>query len=201
MAELCTVLVLVLGGWLLVEMVKNRMPQSSDAGADARACATYKKDALIIKSRNPALAEAIEVEASREVNFQYTPDRYVYTGATVGGVHTGGVTKLDGGYTVSEGQKTGSYFLSYKYGKYNEYNNMRWSSKYFCCVSLPAADYKLAKEDRIIRKFVADDEQKKRLSSSYSLTLTEAEAQTALYFVGMSKADAEYLRNWLGKLT
>ena len=199
MAELCTILVLILGGWLIAVIIKNRAPQSSNAGAEARACVTHKNDALIIKARNSALLEAIEVEASQKVNYNYTPDRYVYTSATVGGITTGGVTKLEGGYSISLGEKTGDYFLSYKYGKYNEFGNMRWSAHYICCVSLPSADYRLAKNDPILRKYVANQDLQKQLSTGYSQQLTAEEAKTALYFGRMKKSDAEYLRNWLGK--
>lgn len=197
MAEFCTIIVLVLGMWLMAVMVKNRMPQSSTAGAEARSHATHQEwgSVLIVKERHISLQEAIEIEASRDVLVNYTPDRYVYQSVSYGGVTTGGVTKLQGGYSMQTGAKTGTYFLSFKYAKFNEFGSYRWSSKYFSNVSVPERDYKLAQKDPVLKKYMADPKQQKYLGDG--LNMSAVEAKTAFCFVGMSKEEAEHIRDWL----
>lgn len=68
-----------------------------------------------LKKKSPEIKKAITIEASREVFANYTPDKLLYTSATVGGVTTGGVDVVKGGYSLTSGQKTGTYYLSYKY--------------------------------------------------------------------------------------
>ena len=199
MAEILIVLVLIGGGWLIWEIIKGRAPQPYDAGSEALANATYRDNTLIVKKRHSSLFDAIEVEACRTLNVSYTPDRYVYTGATVGGVHTGGVTKLDGGYSVRPGDKTGDYMLCFKYGKYNEFNNYRWSSEYLSCIVLTKSDFNLAKKDATLRRFIPNEERKTSLTSVLSNNLTKEEADRDLTVVSLTKAEAEYIRNWLAQ--
>ena len=45
--------------------------------------------AVLVK-RDPYIRKIISVTAEREVGATYTPDKIIYTGATVGGVTTGG---------------------------------------------------------------------------------------------------------------
>ena len=199
MAEFCTFLLIVLAGWWIVVYVKNSIPQSENAGADIRAKVTVKGNNLVIKTRHSSLKDAFEVNASREVNVSYTPDRYVYTGATVGGVTTGGVTKLDGGYSLSTGAKTGDYYLTYKYGQYNEFLNARWSSRYVSAISLTKTDFCLAEKNSILRKYIPSEEQRKRMVAQAAPRFSEEEAETSLLVMGMSKSDAEYVIKWLSK--
>lgn len=202
MAEFFCVLLMIGGGWLIYEIIKGRAPQSSSAGADARSYATFKdRSTIIIKERHYSLIEAIEVVAAREVNISYTPDKYIYTGATVGGIHTGGVSKIEGGYSARSGSKTGDYYLSFKYGKYNEYNDMRWSSKYISCIVLTKKDYELAKKDKILNRFIPNDKQKENAFYGIGNNLTREQADTALSIITLSKAEADYVRNWLGNNT
>lgn len=69
---------------------------------------------LILKSRTPNIRNVIKAEASHDINLTSVPDKLVYTGATVGGVSTGGFHVQKGGNYVSLGAKTGRYYLSYK---------------------------------------------------------------------------------------
>lgn len=198
MAELCTIVVLVLGIWLMVEMVKNRMPQSSKAGAEVRTHVNYKgRNVLIVRDRHPSLREALVVEAGRDVLANYTPDRYVYQSVSSGGVTTGGVTKLQGGYSMRTGDKTGDYFLTYKYAKYNEFGSLRWSAEYIGQISLSEKDYALARKDRVLKRFLVSPEHQKDLVEGYGARMTATEAKTGLRLGQMSKEEAEHVRSWL----
>ena len=69
---------------------------------------------LTVHSRSPITRNAVNTYAVRDVTLNYTPDKYIYTSATVGGITTGGVSKIDGGYSAGLGGKTGTYNLWYK---------------------------------------------------------------------------------------
>lgn len=204
MAEFLIVVVLVLGAWLCFVIVKNRMPQSSSAGADVRSRAEYKrngsfgtKGGLIIRERHPSLLDAIQVEASHDINVGYTPDKYIFTSATVGGITTGGVSKIDGGYHASLGAKNGSYYLSYKYAQYNQFNDMRWSSGYVGAVSLNDTDYRIAMNNPTLKRYISDENSISYYSTGYDAIFTNLEARHSLSLSNMSKSDAEYVKSWL----
>ena len=70
---------------------------------------------LIVKKKSSVAASNLLVEAHREVFFKEVPDKIVYTGATVGGITTGGFHIQKGGTVYTEGNKTGKYSLYYRY--------------------------------------------------------------------------------------
>lgn len=72
---------------------------------------------LDLKKRGAPIAKAVKIAADKDYTTSYKPEEYVYTGATVGGVTTGGIHK-QGGYEYISGEaKTGKYQLQYN-GQY-----------------------------------------------------------------------------------
>lgn len=70
---------------------------------------------LVVKNRCPKNAAAFGVKDYKRRNYSEVPAKLVYTGATVGGITTGGV-HLSGGYTsVANGIKSGKCVLLYSW--------------------------------------------------------------------------------------
>lgn len=70
---------------------------------------------LVVKNRCPKNAVAFGVKDYKRRNYSDVPAKLVYTGATVGGITTGGV-HLSGGYTsVADGVKSGKCVLLYSW--------------------------------------------------------------------------------------
>lgn len=68
---------------------------------------------LTVKARCAANRGALEIVADRDIKTKYEPKRLVYTGATVGGITTGGFHE-EGGYNyISSANKTGKYNIYY----------------------------------------------------------------------------------------
>lgn len=68
---------------------------------------------LIVKIRGVINRGALEIVADRDIKTKYEPKRLVYTGATVGGITTGGFHE-EGGYNyISSANKTGKYNIYY----------------------------------------------------------------------------------------
>lgn len=148
---------------------------------------------LILKSRSPNVQNVIKAEASHDINFTSIPDKLVYTGATVGGVSTGGFHVQKGGNYVSLGAKTGRYYLSYKYA---EAFNGKHLSDIVSCVELTDSDFTLAKNNNVLKQYIASPETKKRLSDFHSSSLL-ANCKHLLFLNNLSKSDAEYIVKWM----
>lgn len=86
--------------------------------AEDRASATMyvycdKDGNLTLRKRNSIIGSVIKVEKIIHFSTSYHPANYVYTGATVGGVTTDGITKT-GDYTSLDGYATDKYRLVYR---------------------------------------------------------------------------------------
>ena len=135
-----------------------------DQDMKIKQCLQYTDDVQLrimkIQHRDACLKKAFVVEADRRVNLGYTPDQYIFTSATVGGVSTGGISKIDGGYNVSLGEKTGSYSLKCFYcpkgGMYDAANPQNnWA--YINCITLSQEDFSAAKRDPKLAQFIVDE--------------------------------------------
>ena len=69
---------------------------------------------LIIRKRGSLAQKAIKINAKHEIHCKEIPDKLIYTGATVGGITTGGFHVQKGGTQILMGKKTGQYYLSYE---------------------------------------------------------------------------------------
>ena len=63
---------------------------------------------IYLHSTGPSLRDFFSVIPKKDINFTKRPDKYIYTSATVGGITTGGVSKVEGGYDINV--TTRSYF-------------------------------------------------------------------------------------------
>ena len=74
-----------------------------------------KTHEITLKNRDLSNKKVLRVEEIWNHSINYEPERMVYTGASVGGVHTGGVHK-EGGYNYLRGTSTGKYQVYYSNG-------------------------------------------------------------------------------------
>ena len=148
---------------------------------------------LILKRRTSNIGNVIKAEASRNINLTSVPDKLVYTGATVGGVSTGGFHVQKGGNYVSLGAKTGRYYLSYKYA---EAYNGKYRSDIVSFVESTDPDFALAKNDNVLRRYIASPETKKKFSSFHRSDQFN-KCTHLLCLIDLPKLDAEYIVKWM----
>jgi len=72
-----------------------------------------KTKTLTVRDRKPENAHVIKVAEMVDYNLTYHPSEIVYTGVTVGGVHTGGFCDI-GNYHTIDGTSTKKYHLIYR---------------------------------------------------------------------------------------
>ncbi|MBQ7624145.1 MAG: hypothetical protein IJS65_02580, partial [Clostridia bacterium] len=128
----------------------------------------------------------ISINACRNASIGYTPDKLIYTGATVGGVSMGGVDVIKGGTSITYGEKTGEYFLSYKHANY--------AGNFYYVVLSKDSDFEAAKKCNM-KKFIVSDDLLKDLNKSGKITDNKV-----LCVNNLTKADAQYVVNWLSGL-
>lgn len=146
--------------------------------------------AVLVK-RDPYIRKIISVTAEREVGATYTPDKIIYTGATVGGVTTGGISTIPGGYTINSGKKTGNYYMWHNYAKLCASG---WEGSRICSIVLSPNDYQIAKKDPILSKFVIS---KQTLEDGKRLDIESLKNSNALVVYSASKEDCNYILSWL----
>lgn len=72
-----------------------------------------KSGQLTIMKRGEINRGRLHIEPMRNYQTKYNPEKYVYTGATVGGVTMGGIHKKDAYYSIASMNKTGRYSIEY----------------------------------------------------------------------------------------
>ena len=102
-------------GELILELV------DSETGSSGSSVQIYRRPDGTIYCQRPPLKEKIEGAPSIEIHsssatvYTYTPSQTFYTSATVGGVTTGGVSTIEGGYTPNT-SKSGKGYLTLTLG-------------------------------------------------------------------------------------
>lgn len=110
--------VIVIGGFALYITSKNQKKATIQ-----NLYYDEKTHELTLKKRDYTNKKVLRVEEIWNHSINYEPEKLVYTGATVGGVHTGGVHK-EGGYNYYSGTSTGQYQVYYDNGdRYDTYTN------------------------------------------------------------------------------
>lgn len=153
---------------------------------------------LTLQRRSSTVQSALTVEASHNVNLTSVPDKLVYTGATVGGVSTGGFHVQKGGNYASLGGKTGAYYISYKFAEesHDDYGIHQYIPALVSFVELTDYDFDLAKDNSILKKYIVSPETKKKFSSFYRSD--QFNKCTHLLFLNkLPKSDAEYIIKWM----
>lgn len=88
-----------------------------DSNYNTLQVSSYKDHILSIKKRDSCLERVIQIAPHYSSTVSYKPEEYVYTGATVGGITTGGIHK-EGGYNyISSSKKTEKCELYYEYNE------------------------------------------------------------------------------------
>lgn len=153
---------------------------------------TYSLSAytLNVLKRDPVFRDALSVDADRDLLVGYTPDKVLYTSATVGGVTTGGFDTIKGGYSFSQGEKKGTYSLEYKYATHTAEGYLPgaiWSIK------LSPALFQEAKANDRLKRYLPSKEEKSRTKA------VDFATDSALVLQGRSKSsgDCEYIIDWL----
>lgn len=146
---------------------------------------------LIVKKKSSIAASNLTILAHREIFTKEVPDRIVYTGATVGGITTGGFHIQKGGIAYSEGAKTGQYSLCYRYAQM--VNNEPWSE----VVSFLQLSDELmteAKESPILRRLIVTEEQQKQLNTLYGFS----GKRNLISLLDLNEGTARGIKAWLG---
>lgn len=152
---------------------------------------------MLVKMKSEAAVKALEFSEGHNLIVNNTPDKLVYTGATVGGVTTGGFHVQKGGTSVKQGDATGRWFVHYRFA--NEFNGQPWSD-IVVYMQLTNQLFAEAKNNTILKKLIVTDETRKFWRTQYDHKEI-AEVPNLLSVVSMDKRTAEYLKNWLSGRT
>lgn len=132
---------------------------------------------LTVKKRCPENSEAFGVKDYRRHRYSDVPAKLVYTGATVGGITTGGV-HLSGGYTaVANGEKSGRCILLYSW-----YNGTDVQTDVVETITVSNKNYnkKISKylcDEKII---VVDDKAKTKMAGALAYMKMDAKSSSTL---------------------
>lgn len=112
-SDLQTVLCIILT--IVLVIVFNVSSSNSEAAIkEAMKDIVFKEEdgGLFVKEKNPAFSKALKIEADKMYTMEHEDAQYIYTSATVGGITTGGVTKI-GDRDYIQTRDTGKYCLTY----------------------------------------------------------------------------------------
>lgn len=139
------------------------------------------KKHLVIKNRCPENVAAFGVKDYKRQNYSDVPAKLVYTGASVGGITTGGV-HISGGYTsVSNGIKSGKCILLYSW--YNGKEVETGDVETIAVSNNSGASYNSSKISKYVRNkkiIVVDDKAKKKMAGSLAYLKMNARSVTTL---------------------
>ena len=147
---------------------------------------------LVVNEKSAFGADNLSLYAYREIFVKDVPDRIVYTGATVGGITTGGFHVQKGGTAYTYGDKTGKYSLCYKYAE------MVDSQPYSHVVSFLQLSDELMTEARrhpVMKKLILSDNQVKQVNALYH---TEGK-KNLISLLTLDEETAKAVKAWLGE--
>lgn len=107
----------------------------------------FSTGTLTLMERRGSNEMALKVRQMTDYNLKYHEAQYVYTGATVGGITTGGIHKT-GDYHTIDSTSTGKYEICYKSG------DQLYPIK---SIKLPYEMVEKAKKDKLIQSFLKDN--------------------------------------------
>ena len=145
---------------------------------------------LVVKKRGKYIGRNIKVLACRESHWRERPDSYVFSSATVGGITTGGVTKIEGGPVLEVGKKTGRYSLGF-------------GDKWVASIGLSDKDYEIAKADSVLSKHIMPEEHRqqslKELGRKVDVSGLDFSVKNQLTTRYLTYDHAKYIKNWLSQ--
>ncbi len=173
----------------------------------------YKEEykALAVINGHSKCDRVIKIKKMVDYNLQYHPSQYVYTGATVGGVHVGGVQDVGNYYSVN-GTSTEKYCLEY-YG--NDVDTDKLNTIDMIILGNPGDPIKeKARNDRFISQFlnehgnlVLKHKVPSKTHSTVAAALDGNNTNLALqsmkvdyYNQQLTKEECERIVNWLRNL-
>ena len=148
-------------------------------------------DVVEIKKRSPDVLKILDFHESHELYVNNTPDKLIYTGATVGGVTTGGFHVQKGGISVSTGAGTGKWFVSHEYA--STINNKPWPDTVSYMV-LSEQLFSEAQKNPYLKELIVPKEAREKWRGSRN---DLADNQYLLNVVSMDKHTADCLKSWL----
>ena len=179
--------------WLLIIYLRSRTEEKEATVARQTFSYDSYTHCLTIKERTAELLNVVTIQEERNVIAKYRPDRIIYTGATVGGITTGGFHTEKGGYSLDFGEKTGYYYLSYKYAEDRITTNpnpgdSQYEPGIVAFVRLTTSDFEKAQQHPTIKRLIATEESKRKF---------DIRGDNVLNLIGLTKIDANYVLNWL----
>lgn len=178
--------------------------------AAARTYMTYDKETntLTLNARKQENANVIKIEEMVDYNLNYHPSKIVYTGATVGGVHTGGFHDA-GNYYTMDGTSTKKYHLIY--------NGVGVTDEDYCpirTIKLGASLIEEAKKNSVISQYLNQDgtlNLSNPVKSKYAehmgtamergnVDLAMQMAKADYYNQQLTKGQCNAIRNWICSL-
>lgn len=198
MAEILAAIITIAIVWFIIHKKDTEIKEIADGRLIANDY-PYKKmywdmnfhDVMEIKRRSADVLKVIEFSERHELYVKDTPDKLVYTGATVGGVTTGGFHVQKGGVSVSTGAGTGQWFVSHEYA--STVNNKPWPSVVSYMVLSERLFFEAQKNPYLKERIVPKEAREKWRGSRNDL----ADNQYLLNVVSMDKHTADCLKSWL----
>ena len=163
-------LFIVLGLLYLIGLIQG---VGSRKALNAREYITFDGETATVLKRNSAISEVLKVESIQKVEYKYNPAKVTYTGATVGGVTTGGFHTTNASYSEIPTGNSGRAYIKAKYPAKSPYlkeiilstDELVESAKHNTTVS------KFLKENKLILKY---ENEKTKLTDSENYVLREA---------------------------
>ena len=147
---------------------------------------------LTVNQKSTLGANNISLVPCYEIFTKDVPDRIVYTGATVGGITTGGFHIQKGGTAYSYGEKTGKDLLYYKYA------DVVNDQPYACAISfLQLTDELLeeAREHPVMKKLIVSDSQLEVLHRLFF----NSKLKNLISLLSIDEETAKEVKSWLGE--
>lgn len=166
-----------------------------------------EKKILEVKKRVSTNSKKIKIEPVYLAMVKYVPTQVTYTGATVGGVHTGGFSVDEAHYSANQVRKSGKYELKY----FVNSNESPYQS--IEKISLSQDLVEQARKDDFIKKFLKDDNlvlkydikkdsiqsalEKEIVKAPHNLTVLSASANHRKELEALTKEDCDLILKWL----
>lgn len=140
---------------IVIVIIIRQTAQDKTAAENKRAVAgkaQFDFDTLIVTKRGPEIRPCLEIWDDRDMHLSTTPDQYVYTSVSHGGVTVGGVDKIKGKTTVKWGKKTGKATIFYKYNETSSNGHLSTGAVYK--IKLTPGDLEKAKHHPVLKQCV-----------------------------------------------
>lgn len=198
MAEILAAIITIAIVWFIIYKKDTEIKEIADGRLIANDY-PYKKmywdmnfhDVVEIKKRSPDVLKILDFHESHELYVNNSPDKLIYTGATVGGVTTGGFHVQKGGISVSTGAGTGKWFVSHEYA--STVNNKPWPDTVSYMV-LSEQLFSEAQKNPYLKELIVPKEAREKWRGSRN---DLADNQYLLNVVSMDKHTADCLKSWL----